>query len=460
MSDSFDVERKFDERSVTPSLQSVSARTLTVPRLSKLTAADPATSAATNPDKGGKGGDGGEPSLPPSNATFLAGVVRDVEPDARAVVCSKPGDPADGGWYAAVADDVDRQCPGDHNNYFNCSSFVADEDGGVNARVDRFGAYHVLVLDDVGTKVDRAKLTGVTPTWEVETSPGNSQVGFRLSDPLRDPAQVGRLQGAVMAAGLCDRGAGGPARWMRLPNAINGKAAHRDDIGKPFICRLVTWNPDVAFTIDELVTLLRLDVDSVPEATVRAATPPHDRGDDVFKPTPYENPVLTALRARGLYKRPIKPGAHDITCPWLEEHTDNLDGGTAYFEPDAAHPVGGFCCKHGHCNGRHISELLAHLDMKPDQARGKARIDIVPGEMNRVRRAAEQTLARVGGYYQAGGAIVVIRTDPGTGDVATELLGEAALTSALSDAADCIGSTAERESRFAPTRRRAMSRRS
>lgn len=56
--------------------------------------------------------------------------------------------------------------------------------------------------------------------------------------------------------------------------------------------------------------------------------------------------------------------------------------------------------------------------------------------MNRVRRAAELTLAEKGGYFQAGGAIVSIRTDPGTGDIATELLSEPALTSALADAAD------------------------
>lgn len=55
---------------------------------------------------------------------------------------------------------------------------------------------------------------------------------------------------------------------------------------------------------------------------------------------------------------------------------------------------------------------------------------------NRVRRAAEKALSFRGGYYQSGGAIVVVRTDPSTGDVSTELLTEAALTAALADAAD------------------------
>ena len=143
------------------------------------------TTAGSGPAKGGKGGEGGEPSLPPSNAAFLASVVRDVTDGASAAICPKPGDPKSGDWAASAATDLDRQCPPDHNNYFNCSSFVTGGDGGVRARKDQFSAFHTIVLDDVGTKVDRAKLAGFTATWEVETSPGNSQVGIRLKEPIR-----------------------------------------------------------------------------------------------------------------------------------------------------------------------------------------------------------------------------------------------------------------------------------
>jgi hypothetical protein len=191
-----------------------------------------ATVPATGPGKGGKGGEGGEPPLPPSNAVFLASVMRGVSEDARAVVCTKSGDPTDGGWIAEAAKDVDRQCPVDRNNYLNCSTFVPEADGSIQARKDRFGTFHILVLDDVGTKIDRQKLGEFIPTWEIETSPGNSQIGIRLAVPISDPAQVKRLQDAVIAAGLCDPGAAGLARWVRLPNAINGKAKYRSDAGE------------------------------------------------------------------------------------------------------------------------------------------------------------------------------------------------------------------------------------
>ena len=329
-------------------------------------AADP---AAPDGGEGGKGGEGGAPDLPPlpsSNAAFLALVIRGVAEGARAAVCSKGGDPETGGWLPVAAGDVDRQCPSDRNNYLNCSSFVADDEGAVQARVDRFSAYHVLVLDDVGTKVDRDRLAGVTPTWEIETSPGNSQLGFSFSEPVRAVATIDRLQAAVKAADLCDRGALGAARWVRLPYAVNGKAKYRDDAGRPFACRLVQWNPEATYSVEGLATALGIILDG--RAQMRAANPTHPRlaadaegGDCVWTPAPAENPVLTALKALGLYKRKVAPGRHEVTCPWVSEHTDALNTGAAYFEPDEQHDVGGFKCHHSHGDIRRISQLLTRV---------------------------------------------------------------------------------------------------
>ncbi len=391
------------------------------------------------PEKGGKGGEGGnerQPPLPPSNAVFLANVIREVGDGPRAVVCSKPGDPTSGGWDAEAAEDVDVQCPVDRNNYLNCSTFSADAEGKVRAKKEQFSAFHFVLLDDVGTKVERTRLADFKPTWEIETSPGNSQIGIRLREPIRDAATVKRLQDAIIAAGLCDPGSNGVGRWARLPNAINGKAKHRDEHG-PFRCRLIEYDPETSYSVEELADALGLKLTPIsPSVRRNAPRVADDRGDGVFTPMPSENPVLTALRERGLLKRTISAGKHDVTCPWVDEHTDAIDGGSAYFEPDENFPIGGFSCQHSHGDKYRIAQLLDYLGVKPDQARGKARIDIVAGEMNRIRRAAEKALSLRGGFYQAGGAIVIIRSDPSTGDVSTELLSEAPLTAALADAAD------------------------
>ena len=428
-----------------PSSQ-IDASRLTAPRpaAAALPFTEPASPAAptnaADPAKGGKGGKEASPSLPSTNGAFLAAVVQDVADGAHPLICSKSGDPANGGWEAQVAIDVDGQCPPDRNNYFNSSSFLTDGNQ-VRAVKDQVGAYHVLVLDDVGSKVDRSLLDDFVPTYEIETSPGNSQFGIRLKEPLRDLAEVGQLQNAIIEAGLSDNGAGGAARWARLPFAINGKAKHLDGDRKPFSCRLVQWHPDTAYTVAELMTALGLSFDgATAEPPMMGITRPmaavKPRGNEVFTPAPIENPVLSALRERDLYKSKLAPGKHDVTCPWVGQHTDELDTGAAYFEPSTEYPTGGFRCQHSHGDDYHIGELVKFLGVEPAQARGKASINMVPGELNAIRRAAEEALAAKGGYYQMGGAIVTIRRDPSSGEISTELLTDAPLAAALADAAD------------------------
>jgi len=143
----------------------------------------------------------------------------------------------------------------------------------------------------------------------------------------------------------------------------------------------------------------------------------------VWIPPPGENAVLAALRNRGLYKAPLGEGKHDITCPWMQEHTGQVDDGAAYFEPDELWPIGGFKCLHGHCAHRHISYLLRTLDIERSAARMKPTIRVMPGELNRVVDAAERELAHSRWFYQRGGLIVTVVTDPGTRETRVQEIG-------------------------------------
>ena len=60
-----------------------------------------------------------------------------------------------------------------------------------------------------------------------------------------------------------------------------------------------------------------------------------------------------------------------MTCPWVQEHTDQLDTGAAYFEPDEFYSVGGFCCQHSHRDQYHIRALLEFLGVRNAEARHK-----------------------------------------------------------------------------------------
>jgi hypothetical protein len=119
----------------------------------------------------------------------------------------------------------------------------------------------------------------------------------------------------------------------------------------------------------------------------------------------------------------------------VNEHTGQVDDGTAYFEPDDLWPIGGFKCDHGHCAGRHIRDLLSVLGIELNAARMKPVIRVVPGELHCVVDAAEHELAKSQQYYQRGGLIVNVVTDPGTRETRLQEISQPALVRALAGAA-------------------------
>lgn len=387
----------------------------------------------------GEAGKGGDCQI--TNAEFVAAVFSQLPEGALVAVCSKSGDPGEGGWTAKRVDQIIGVLTGDRNNYINCSSFYPCEDGPFNVRKKQSAAYHFLMLDDLDLKVMVEKLGDFKLSWLIETSPDNYQGGIILNNPITDSVEADRLLNAVIKAGLCDEGANGPSsRWSRLPVAINGKPKHLDETGTPFSCRLVEWNPENRYTPEEIVDGLKLEL--APARHPKKAANPFSgspriaaNDDEVLTSRSAENPVVSAIKTQGLYKTPLGTGKHDITCPWAHEHTDGLDTGAAYLEPDDAFPLGGFCCQHSHRDKYHIRQLLDVLGVSSTEARHKTVIRVVAGELHRVVDAAERELAERGQHYQSGGLIVSIAANPTTGDPSIVPTSTSALTRELSVAA-------------------------
>lgn len=376
-----------------------------------------------------------------SNAEFVSAVYQRPTDGVFAAVCTKSGDPTDGGWIAKRADlDIARLIP-ERNNYLNCSSFTLPEDGIFSVRKAQFADCQFFLLDDLGTKIPLVRLKKFKLSWMIETSPGNFQGGIILADPIADGAVATQLLNAIIAAGLCDAGSTGPlSRWARLPVAINGKPKYAND-GVPFNCRLVEWRPDLRYTPEQIVDALNLELipagksnHNTDETTVSPRITSSD-GDGVWLPKTVENPVISALKARGLYKTPLGSGKHDVTCPWAQEHTDGLDTGAAYFEPDDQFPFGGFCCQHSHREKYHIKQFLEATGVTNSAARHKPVIRVVAGDLHRVIDAGERELANRGQFYQSGGLIVSVVSEPTTGDPAIVPTSSQALTRELSMAA-------------------------
>ena len=239
--------------------------------------------AVPRPIKGGEAGDEGvspahqrqitstkAPPLPvvtPSpaasqvtNLEFYKAIFHHLPVEGYAVVCSKPGDPTIGGWVANSADEFASTLSATLNNYINCSSFTLGDDDALHARKENFAACHFLMLDDIGTKIPFDRFGNFEFSFLLETSPENFQGGIILAEPITDGEEANRLLNALIAAGFCDPGAtGAQGRWARLPVGINGKPKHANSDGKPFQCRLFKFDPELVYTVKEIVDKLKLN---------------------------------------------------------------------------------------------------------------------------------------------------------------------------------------------------------
>jgi hypothetical protein len=84
------------------------------------------------------------------------------------------------------------------------------------------------------------------PTWKIETSPGNFQWIYVLSEQV--PLGVaGAAERAFAEAGYTDEGAITPVRNWRIPGSINLKEG-RDR----FAARLAEFHPERDFTVEEV----------------------------------------------------------------------------------------------------------------------------------------------------------------------------------------------------------------
>lgn len=264
-------------------------------------------------------------------------------------------------------------------------------------------------LDDVGlgsgSKVGTRLEDLPVPTWVIETSAGNHQVGYLFSTPIAIPAAQQLFKALGKSTGATDTGGQNPTRWGRLPVGVNSKPERRGPDGQPFVTRLVTWNPDVSYSMEDLATRLGLDLEG-PRAAERKR-PMATGAERMFEPGTDEPPALAALKANGLWKREAKEGVHDITCPWVDDHTGAIDDGAAYFEPDDAHPIGGFKCHHSSCSGRNIRHLLGHLGIPDEAASGRPVVRLKPGELHRVTKYLERVLHEAG-HFRSENSIVRI----------------------------------------------------
>ena len=372
-----------------------------------------------------------------SNDDFLETVFGVLAGEQRPVVCGFPGNPhevAKARWFGRPWVGGKTPWQAANNNYFTLACFSPDEKGQYRRMKKNFVALHAIMLDDIGTKAANRERLTIPPSWLLETSEGNFQAGYVFNEPLTDGTLAERLMKSLIAANLCDPGADGPlARYARLPAGGNGK------YDPPFICRLREYSPEARYSVEQIVDGLALDFDpmAAPQRNRRkgSSAGQSSGSEEIYVPRAGENPVVTKLKEAGLYIKPLGAGKHEINCPWMDEHTDGHGGGTAYFEPSESFSCGGFKCLHGHCADRHLRHLLDYLGISRIEAKHRPIIRVAAGELAAVVNHCEEELAATDRFYQRGGLLVHVVTDPGTRETVISPLSAPSVVRALSSLA-------------------------
>lgn len=199
---------------------------------------------------------------------------------------------------------------------------------------------HVIVLDDIGTKISWDKFKDKAAFhYVMETSPGNFQIGLKFNGTLEE-AEV--LIEALIDAGYSDPGARDVHRLVRVPGSLNFK------YDPPFVARITEMNADEpAWTHDELVKeygLTPREPTSL-RATKRAWS--GDTGGDV---------ILKWLTEKGMVlSEPNDDGWLFMECPWAAEHTDGRTDAKYQIGNGA---TGAMHCFHGSCQHRTQQDFL------------------------------------------------------------------------------------------------------
>lgn len=239
------------------------------------------------------------------------------------------------------------------NQFYAVSLFKPDKQSKANRRKVNFTACYVIGLDDVKEKLPIEQVIKLPPPSIVLKSSLHSEQWLYLLDtPCTDASMIDNLQDGLIKNGLApdgkDPGMRGTTRFLRLPQAYNTKAKRVAENGGTAPRSEVTeWHPERRYTLEQLAAPFKVDIN---------AARTDKRVDGAAEVS--DHPLLhtTAINVKGV----ISQGRYDVTCPWIDEHTDNADDGSAMFTNTDGSI--GFRCHHGSCESRTGADLLKYIE--------------------------------------------------------------------------------------------------
>lgn len=255
-----------------------------------------------------------------------------------------------GGYYKET-----RLTP-DSNQFYTVSLFSPDENGRSRRRKTQFAGTYVIGLDDVTEKIPLEQAQRLPkPSIVLKSSMFSEQWLYILEQPEHNQDRVDNLHDGLIAKGLApnskDPGQKGVTRYLRLPEGRNTKAKRvEENFGLAPRAEITVWEPARRYTMEEIAAPFDVDLN----ATRRNVKLDGAASVD-------DHPLLQIPDVIKI-KEVRSAGRFDITCPFIDEHTDRDDSGSAIFTNSDGSL--GFRCHHGSCEHRNGSDLIKYIDGK------------------------------------------------------------------------------------------------
>lgn len=264
--------------------------------------------------------------------------------------------------------------PEDHNVYFAVGMMSRESEG-------RAGRNHVadylIVIDDVGQKVEREKVDAlraqaVVPCMVLQSSPGNWQYFYRIDDPVfrtdmdrpERPILVDMIRDAIKTKGWGDKAVQDEVRYMRLPFGINGK--HGGKVER------TEWNPDTTVTLDLLAEVFVGSDwrDQLAAGGKARRSPPSGAGYD--RHASMDDACVQLAAEIGLSPHEIRPGVVSAACPNAANHSTSDPTGFDFVNPYRCY------CNHDGCQG---ITSAGFMDLMEGQYEADVRSRLSAGEL-------------------------------------------------------------------------------
>ena len=255
--------------------------------------------------------------------------------------------------------------------YYGTSTCRKAPDGKLYNRKSLFCRLHVVVLDDIGTKVNPASLPAeLTPTYIIESSPGNFQWGFVLEEPVDNLDHAQALVSLVYRSGYTDAGGNMPTKLVRLPAGYNMKPGQEEMAVKLVSFKGPRWTPDDLLRVLETgltwSDIISDDTTRLKQALVKSL------GATAWSPVHVQAPSHQGIvdpALEWLYEQNLvyqeRDEWVDIRCPWHLEHTEKGNDRAGYS------PLGWgerkyvntrtFNCFHNSCADRTSLDFLEYI---------------------------------------------------------------------------------------------------